>query len=91
MQKFKVYAGLDINGKPIKSALGSYCAYKKRSGISDNKIYNNFEEFSKDLEKECIHDPPSKGELKFTPTLDLVGKQLYYQVKKKKKKKHHNY
>ncbi|CAD5121183.1 DgyrCDS9717 [Dimorphilus gyrociliatus] len=74
----KIYAGLDANGKPIPSALGTYCSYKKKDGVQP-KVYDSFPSFSEDLKKVCRHDPPIKGQFKFTPTSDLVGKELYYQ------------
>lgn len=82
-QKVNIYAGLDRDGKPINAALGTYCDYKKKSG-TDGNTYDSFEQFSKDLEKKCVHNPPKTGQFKFRPTSDLVGKQLYYQVSKKK-------
>lgn len=74
-----MYVGLDAGGNPIGSALGSFCHYKKKSGVGD-KVYNNFDEFSKDLTNECVKNPPRRGQLTYTPPADLVGKVLYYQV-----------
>lgn len=76
-KKVNVYAGLDSNGNPIGSALGTYCSYKKKAGA--NGVYDSFDQFAKDLTKECKHNPTKKGQFKFTPTSALVGKQLYYQ------------